>query len=123
MREVLPLPGDGCRHWHCGRCLYEEHLNPGLGQKYVCPAMRRIEESFDDFVGRGDMMGLTEEEAGRIWQLRVAQSLHKGWNCPDYEELLDDTGELLCGHFTDGLCLHLVPACPGRCRKFKLPER
>ena len=123
MRDIFPLPGDGCRHWCRGRCLYEEHLNPGLELGYACSAMQRIEQRFDDFVVRGEILGVTAEEAGRIWQHRVAQALCKGWDCPDYEDLLDDTGELLCRHFEDGLCLHLLPACPGRCRKFALPER
>lgn len=115
--KPTPLPGDGCRHFQSGRCLYEEHLNPGLMQEHCCAVVRRLEQAFDDFLLRADNMGLDEEQAGRLWQARFPATLAKEGNCQNY--LPDDRDSFPdCQHAAGELCLLAFPVCPGRCRRF-----
>ena len=111
------LPGDGCRHFQAGRCLYEEHLNPGLDEALRCIVVRRLGRAFDDFLLRADNMGLGEEQAGRLWQARFPATLAKEGNCQDYlpgdSEAFPD-----CLHAAGELCLLAFPVCPGRCHRF-----
>ena len=114
----LPLPGRGCRFWAAGRCLYEERLNPGLHAGFACTALQALADSFDAFVVRGESLGLSSEEAGRIWERRVDAALNIGLDCANFIPLPDEAGDVPCAHFLDGVCLLRMPVCPGRCRRF-----
>ena len=116
------LPGAGCRHYLAGRCLYEEHCNPGLHEAHQCVMLVRLGRVFDDFLLRAERMGLDEDQAGSIWQSRFPAVLAKEGNCQDY--LPGDTTSFPdCGHAAGELCLLAFPICPGRCRRFlKRPD-
>ena len=115
--RVTPLPGLGCRHYLAGRCLYEEHLNPGLDQKLRCLVLTRLGRAFDDFLIRAEAMGLTEEQAGRAWKNRFPDTLARQGTCRDYQAG-DTTSFPDCANAAGELCLLALPACPGRCRRF-----
>ena len=123
MTPTLRLPGEGCRYWVDGRCLYEESLNPGLREDFFCAVLSRLEESFDAFVVRGEIMGLSTEEAGRIWEKRMDAALNIGWDCANFVFLPDGPGEMPCRHFRSGICVLRLPVCAGRCRRYALPDR
>lgn len=120
MSRLLHLPGRGCRHWSAGRCLYEEHINPGLELEFRCTLLCCYEKRLDDFVQQVERFGLPEEEAGRIWRDRIAQSVDNDWECGDFLPLEDVSGQTMCRHFREGLCLLRLPVCSGRCRRFEL---
>jgi hypothetical protein len=114
---VTPLPGSGCRHYQVGRCLYEEHRNPGLCLALRCAVLTRLGRAFDEFLLRADMMGLSEDQAGRLWQARFPSTLAKEGDCQDY--LPGDRNSFPdCLHADGELCLLAFPVCPGRCRRF-----
>ncbi|UJX40276.1 hypothetical protein K9F62_16450 [Desulfovibrio sp. JY] len=114
---VTCLPGLGCRHYLLGRCLYEEHVNPGLDQGFRCRVLTRLGRAFDDFLVRAEAMGLTEEQAGRVWRSRFPETLTREGSCRDY--LPGDTTSFPdCANAAGELCLLALPACPGRCRRF-----
>ena len=119
MNPVLRLPGDGCRFLVAGRCLYEERVNPGLCRDFACTVLATLEGHFDEFVTRGEILGLSSEQAGRIWEERMSKALNIGWDCANFISLRDDAGEVLCGHFVEGICLVRMPHCPGRCRHYE----
>jgi len=120
VNPLLHMPGDACRFWIAGRCLYEELMNPGLRAEYSCTVLSVLEDRFDEFVVRGEILGLTSEEAGRIWKQRMAQALNIDWDCANFTALQDDAGEILCRHFIEGVCVLRLPPCAGRCRRFEL---
>jgi hypothetical protein len=76
----------------------------------------------DEFVTRGDILGLSPEQAGRIWEQRMVKALNIGWDCANFTSLRDDAGDELCRHFFEGICLLRMPRCLGRCRHFELPD-
>jgi hypothetical protein len=115
---LVRLPGDGCRYFARGYCLYEERINPGLRREFSCTVMTILEENFDAFVARGERFGLTCEEAGRIWEQRWAGPLNAGWDCADFTPLPEGAEEGGCRHLLDGVCLLRLPRCPGRCRRY-----
>ena len=115
--RVTRLPGEGCPHCRAGRCLYEEHLNPGLCLANRCAVLNRLCRAFDDFVLRADNLGLTDEQAEALWQARFPATLAKEGNCQDY--LPDDTTSFPdCVHAAGDLCLLALPLCPGRCPRY-----
>jgi hypothetical protein len=117
MHTVTPLPGLGCQHFKAGRCLYEEHCNPGLCEEFCCAVIRRLGRAFDDFLLRAENMGLCEEQASQLWQARFPATLAKEGNCQDY--LPGDTNSFPdCLYAADELCLRAFPVCPGRCLHF-----
>lgn len=123
MTSVLRLPGDDCRFWAQGRCLYEESVNPGLRREFACCVLVALEGSFDEFVVRGEILGLSGEQAGRIWEQRMARALNIGWDCANFTPLPGDDGDVMCRHFMEGVCLLNMPCCPGRCRRYELPSQ
>lgn len=122
MKPVLRLPGDGCRFLAAGRCLYEERINPGLCREFACTVLAALENHFDEFVVRGEILGLSSEQAGRIWEQRMAKALNIGWDCANFTAPQDDAEDALCLHFFEGICLLRMPACPGRCRRYERPD-
>jgi len=119
--RVTLLPGNGCRHYLSGRCLYEEHLNPGLSQSNRCAVLIRLCRAFDDFLLRAENMRLDEEQAGRLWEVRFPATLAKEGNCQDY--LPGDTTSFPdCLHAAGEVCLLAFPVCPGRCFHFLMHQ-
>jgi len=111
---LIRLPGQGCRHFLTGRCLYEEHCNPGLDEGVRCIVLHRLGRAFDAFLHRADTMGLPDAQAGRAWQACFPAILAKEGNCQDY--LPGDTTSFPdCAHAAGELCLLTLPVCPGRC--------
>jgi hypothetical protein len=115
---LLRLPGDGCRYFARGRCLYEERLNPGLRREFFCAVMVFLEDRFDAFVIRADAFGLSSEEASRIWERRWSGRLNGEWDCVDFIPLPEGVEEAGCCNLVDGVCLVRLPSCPGRCRRY-----
>jgi len=122
MSHVLHMPGESCRFWLTGRCLYEETVNPGLRKEFLCTVLSALEGSFDEFVVRGEILGLSSKEAGRIWEQRMAQALNIDWDCANFTALQDDVGDVLCLYFIEGVCALRLPRCAGRCRRYALPD-
>ena len=115
--QVRRLPGQGCPHCRAGRCLYEEHLNPGLHENHRCAVLNRLCQAFDDFALRADVMGLPDEQAQALWEARFPATLAKEGNCQDY--LPGDTTSFPdCAHAVGDLCLLAFPLCPGRCPRY-----
>lgn len=115
--RLTRLPGEGCPHCLAGRCLYEEHLNPGLREANRCAVLNRLCRAFEDFVLRADNLGLTDVQAEALWQARFPAAMAKEGNCQDY--LPDDTTSFPdCVHAAGDLCLLVFPPCPGRCPRY-----
>lgn len=118
MTTLLRLPGDGCRFFASGHCLYEERVNPGLRREFFCAFMAILEDRFDAFVIRAEAFGLSSAEASRIWERRWAGPLNADWDCADFTPLPEDVDEAGCRNLLDGVCLLRLPPCPGRCRRY-----
>jgi hypothetical protein len=103
--------------------MYEERLNPGLKDGFACTVLCVLEASFDEFIVRGESLGLSTEEAARIWERRMDAALNIGWDCANFIFRPDGAGEMPCLHFRDGICVLRLPECSGRCRRFALPDR
>lgn len=116
---LLRLPGDGCRYFACGHCLYEERINPGLRREFFCTVMVFLEDRFDAFVIRAEAFGLSSEEAGRIWEQRWAGQLNADWDCADFVPLPEEVEGVGCRNLVEGVCLLRLPSCSGRCRRFE----
>ncbi|MGD9609392.1 MAG: hypothetical protein AB7U59_08295 [Desulfovibrionaceae bacterium] len=117
---VTPLPGIGCRHYQGGRCLLEEHRNPGLYVVHRCRVLERLGRAFDDFLLRADNLSLPEERAARLWEARFPATLAREGDCRDY--LPGDTQAFPdCRHASGDLCLLAFPVCPGRCARYGRP--
>lgn len=115
--RLTRLSGEGCPHCLGGRCLYEEHLNPGLCQDYRCAVVRRLCRAFDDFVLRADNFNLSDEQAEALWQVWFPATLAKEGNCQDY--LPGGTTSFPdCVYAAGDLCLQAFPLCPGRCPRY-----
>jgi hypothetical protein len=120
MAEILPMPGDACRHHTRGRCLYEEHLNPGYCSLWQCRAFAHWESAFDDFLARAELFGLEQERVASLWERRFARIAH-AFDCDRYSACTGaDTP--VCIHARDGLCRLALPVCEGRCRHYRLPR-
>ncbi|MEL7638284.1 MAG: hypothetical protein AAGU21_01450 [Solidesulfovibrio sp.] len=115
--RLLRLPGHGCRYFHTGRCLYEEHRNPGLHEGFRCSVLLRLGRIFDDFTLRAEQLGLSEEEAGRVWQARFPATLAREGYCRD-RPAGDTRAFLDCDKAAGDLCLLALPACDGVCPRF-----
>ena len=114
---VTRLPGLGCRHFLAGRCLYEEHLNPGFAIAFRCSVLVHLERDFDDFLRRAEAMALSEEQAGKLWQTRFPTTLAKQETCRGYRPG-DTTSFPDCANAAGELCLLALPICPGRCQRY-----
>lgn len=121
--KVIRLPGSGCRHHVRGRCLYEEHLNPGFHEGFRCLVLDGWETEFEDFVDRVEAFGLGQGQAAGLWSRRFAALVAGGRDCPDYRPpsvTSGAEGDLLgCAHFEAGLCLLRLPVCDGVCSRFE----
>lgn len=118
---VTALPATGCRYHTLGRCLYEEHINPGLVQAYRCRVLIRLGRAFDDFLQRAENLSLNEERAARLWEARFPATLAREGNCQDY--LPGGTQSFPdCRHVSGDLCLVAFPVCTGRCARYARGE-
>lgn len=115
---VLQLPGDGCRFWVRGRCLYAEFVNPGLEVSVHCAVLGALDGQFDNFLDRCERLGLKEETMGEIWKRRCAAFFDGPWPCVRYLPHSDPQYGQQCQFFLESLCLLCFPLCPGRCRRF-----
>lgn len=122
MSQVLRLPAPGCSHFLRGRCLYEEHLNPGYHADYRCVVLTRLGEVYDTFLNQADAFGLDEALAGDIWQKRLGQLSEADTGCQEHEPG-DTEGFPDCAHCLGDVCVLRLPACGGRCQHFSTSKR
>ncbi len=115
--QIMRLPGVGCRHYLAGRCLYEEHRNPGLEERYRCTVLLRLGRAFDAFALRAENLGMTEEQAGRVWQSRFPATLAREGSCR-LRPPGDTTAFPDCASAAGDLCLLALPLCEGVCKRF-----
>lgn len=113
----IRLPGRGCRHWMGERCLYEEHLNPGLPRNFRCIVLEDWEKILEEHVARSECFGLTAKEAGNIWE-RMAVCLEDRWECPDFRSDGEASGPS-CALLAGDVCLLRLPPCTGRYRRYE----
>jgi hypothetical protein len=117
MSNVRPMPGDACRFFRQGRCLYEERLNPGYHLSWRCLVLTRWEGEYDDFLQRAEAFRLDDAPAARLWEKRFEGLLREGINCPRF--VSGGVGEVLgCSLLFGDVCLAALPACEGVCRRF-----
>ncbi|EPR42172.1 hypothetical protein dsx2_0099 [Desulfovibrio sp. X2] len=116
--KVRQMPGNACRFYRHGRCLYEERLNPGYNASWRCAVVRKWEEEYDEFVQRAEAFGLEDETAGSIWEKRFQSLLRMDVPCEHFGR--GGEYELLkCVHLMGDLCLCALPRCEGVCRRFQ----
>lgn len=117
-RNVSTLPGTACRFHVQGRCLYEERLNPGYNPDWRCRVLLRWEQAYDTFLAQADNFVMEPETAVGIWEERLQKLMSRGHRCPDFEPggVDDMTG---CRRMHCGLCLAVLPPCPGQCGNFE----
>jgi hypothetical protein len=116
---VVRFPAVGCRHFIQGRCLYEEHLNPGYHAAWRCIVLARWESVYDEFLDRAENFSLSETELGVLWGRRFERLAEESVPCPD---VLPGDGESMpeCSRLLEDLCLLRLPECPGQCEHFQL---
>ncbi|KAB1441180.1 hypothetical protein [Pseudodesulfovibrio senegalensis] len=118
MSDVRRLPAGNCWYHRCGRCLYEERLNPGYRQSWRCVVLEDWERLFDDFLVRAEAFSLDQQAAGEMWARRFERIVRDRFDCTHYEHTVDV--ELPgCVYQYDNLCLLRLPRCQGRCRHYK----
>ena len=121
MADVKRLPGDGCRHHENGRCLYEEHLNPGYDSRLRCTVLSRWESAFDDFLVRAELFGVEQNAVPDLWDLQFRRVARKAFQCEEYEYHAHGDAPA-CIHAFGGLCRLRLPRCEGRCRHYRMEE-
>ncbi|MEF2231047.1 MAG: hypothetical protein V3571_08975 [Pseudodesulfovibrio sp.] len=119
MADIVRLPGCGCRHFEGGRCLYEEHLNPGYQAGYRCRVLVRWESAFDSFLARAENFRVDHSSASALWERQFQRTARKTFQCGDYEFQAEAEAPA-CRHVRGGLCRLSLPECKGRCRHFRL---
>jgi len=119
---LVRLPAVGCVHFHAGRCLYEERLNPGLHTAWRCTVLARWETVYDEFLDRAENFGLSEAELGLLWSRRFERLAEESVPCPDVREG-DSESMPECLHLLEELCLLRLPECAGPCERFRLREK
>jgi len=117
MGKVQRLPGDGCRHYVFGRCLYEERLNPGYRRSYRCQVLNRWESAYDDFLSRAEAMGVRQESVPELWEIQFQRMAREAFHCRTHV-FNHDFRPPACRHELDGLCVLGLPKCNGRCRHY-----
>ncbi|MBG0789280.1 MAG: hypothetical protein H0S80_02155 [Desulfovibrionaceae bacterium] len=120
MGKIHALPGDGCRHYIFGRCLYQERLNPGYRRSYRCQVLNRWERAYDDFLNRADAMGVDQESVSGLWAIQFQRMAREAFHCRNHVFNHDDHRPPACRNEMDGLCVLGLPKCGGRCRHFEI---
>lgn len=114
--HIRRLPGNECRHFASGRCLFEEQRNPGYHRNWRCRVLVQWEASYDDFLLRAEAFRLEEAAVAGLWERRVERLVAAAPDCPDFRRGGGTaTG---CAHGVAELCLLRLPQCPGRCGHF-----
>ncbi|WP_243364336.1 hypothetical protein [Fundidesulfovibrio terrae] len=117
MSQILRLPATGCRHFIQGRCLYEEHLNPGYHGEYRCRVITKLQELYDSFLNQADAFGLDELKATDIWEKRFRELYREDTGCQGHEP-----GDMNvfpgCVHCLEDICVPLLPQCGGCCSNY-----
>lgn len=116
---LIRLPGEGCRHYHQGRCLYEEQRNPGYDTGLRCRVIARWSDDLDDFYDRAEAMGVEEDNVTGLWHSRFKTMLPEIRAC---EEFVMGDHPFRCALLHGLLCLAALPRCGGRCRRYRPPE-
>lgn len=114
--RIRRLPGNDCHHFVHGRCLYEEHLNPGYNRRWRCSVLLSWEDSYDDFLLRAEAFQLEAATAAGLWEGRIERLVEAAPGCGDFVSGGD--GATGCANAVSELCLAALPVCEGRCRKF-----
>ena len=118
MGSITQLPGSECQHYAGGRCLYEERLNPGYVQDWRCLVLLKWESAFDDFLARAESFGIVQDAVPGIWERQFERMARDVFDCEHY--VYSYGGEApACMNALDGLCMLVLPECPGRCRHYK----
>ena len=117
--KVLKFPGAGCRHYLHGRCLYEEHLNPGFRRSYRCGVLEGWEAQFESFVDRAEAFGIGQAQAGGLWSRRFEGLVSGRRDCaefiPEADAARSESEPMGCALFMEGFCLIRLPRCQGVC--------
>ena len=121
MAEIKRLPGHGCRHHISGRCLYQEHLNPGYATAWRCRVLLHWEAAFDDFLARAEAFDVAQHAVPDLWNRKFERMARDAFDCADYV-YSPDADVPACAHVTDGLCREELPPCQGRCRHFHVAK-
>ena len=119
MGTITRLPGEECRFFIRGRCLYEERLNPGYTQSWRCQVTARWESDYDDFLSRAEQFGLEEAAVPDLWSMQFQRLARDVFHCRRYiydHELPAPS----CGNHDSGVCIMDLPKCGGRCRHYQL---
>lgn len=122
MAEIQKLPGCGCRHFSGGRCLYQEHLNPGYVQEWRCRIASRWEAAFDAFLERAECFNVSQEAVAELWRKRFNRMAGDVLQCEEYA-FQHSGGVIDCVHVQKDVCVLLLPICQGRCRHYSLNKR
>jgi len=121
MADVIRLPGDGCLHHIRGRCLYQEHLNPGYSTEWQCRVLLHWEDAYDNFLLRADALNVSQDAVPDLWGRQFERLARQTFDCDKYK-YGPDCGVPACSHVHDGLCHQALPQCQGRCRHFALQD-
>jgi hypothetical protein len=114
--RIRRLPGNECRHFASGRCLFEEQRNPGYHRDWRCRVLAQWEESYDEFLLRAEAFRLEDAAAAGLWERRMERLVAARPDCPDFRQ--GGAGATGCVHALADLCLLRLPGCAGRCRRF-----
>ncbi|WP_419787772.1 hypothetical protein [Pseudodesulfovibrio sp.] len=117
MAEIARLPGEGCRHFQCGRCLYEEHLNPGYDAGYRCDVLEHWADAYEAFLVRAESFRVEPDAVPELWALQFQRLARKTFRCERFEYDAE-AGAPACLHVAESLCLLCLPVCEGRCRHY-----
>lgn len=115
--NVRHFPASACGHYHLGRCLYEERLNPGFREPWRCRVLTDWEKAYDDFLLRAEAFHLEPAHAVELWEARLERLLVQARQCPDFASGAEETATG-CLNELEGLCLVLLPECGGRCSHY-----
>lgn len=127
------MPGVACDLYIAGHCLYEEDLNPGLHEQYLCAEVARIVAAYEELVSRADGFTLGNEQAFNVIHKLMDNLPPAGSLCSDYRpaggcggcrncgaDSGDASMEIIdCAHALSELCVLRLPMCEGVCKKFR----
>jgi len=121
MAELKRLPGDGCLHYLGGRCLYQEHLNPGYATQWRCRVIMHWEDAFDEFLLRVEAMNVAQDAVPDLWSKKFERLARQTFDCEEYVYGPESTPPA-CLHGYESLCKLSLPGCEGRCRHYEVKK-
>lgn len=125
--RVARFPGRHCRFFDKGRCLYEEHLNPGYHRRFRCTVLARFEREFDHWLARSDNFQLGPDVARSVWRDKF-RAMAAGVPCSKHIPCLDSRNDespdtlVNCALIREGVCLDELPVCEGVCTHFAFTD-